>query len=157
MAWGEPSEAAAKLWHNGGQVYHSQGGPSIGHRPVDKCGHILTSTLGGSSWKWNWVSVSLSPPLTAQLQTPLGSQLLELPKCPFPFVILLVHLVNVHYGLTRLQALSSALRIERDTEATQCLSSWDIHSRWEEIDKAYIKPLSYILYEIRISAWEKIW
>ena len=99
--------------------------------------------------------MSLSPPLTDQLQTPVGSQLLELPKCPFPFVIVLVHLASVHYGPPRLQALSSALRIERYTEATQCLSSWGIHSRWEEVDKAYIKPLSYILYEI-ISAWEKI-
>ena len=53
--------------------------------------------------------MSPSPPLTAQLQTLRGSQLLELSKRSFPFILPLVHLTPVHYGSTMLQALSSAL------------------------------------------------
>ena len=56
--------------------------------------------------------MSPSPPLTAQLQPLLGSQLLELCKCSFPFILSLVHLTHVHYGSTMLQAVSSVLGFE---------------------------------------------
>lgn len=81
--------------------------------PMDQCGCIITGTLGGSSWKWNCVNMSPSPPPTAQLQTLRGSQLLELSKCSFPCILPLVHLTHVHYGSTMFQALSSALGFEQ--------------------------------------------
>lgn len=101
--------------------------------------------------------MSPSPPLTAQLQTLLGSQLLELSKCSFPFILSLVHLNHVHYGSTMFQALSSALGFEQKMKANQIpalVACPFLLGR--DRDKIYIKLINYILCEARVSAWEKI-